>query len=155
VLLAIANVQCSMFNAQFSMFNFQLNCSNLENRKYDLENRLVDYSCRMIDVVEALPNTRAGNYIAGQLIKSCISPTFNYGEVQGAESRNDFVHKLGVVLKELKECRSALKIIIKKTLIKPVSKLDGIFKETEELIAIMAKSIATADKNKLKRNSDK
>jgi len=48
-----------------------------------------------------------------------MSPTFNYGEVQAAESRNDFVHKLGIVLKELKECRSALKIIRKKGLIKP------------------------------------
>jgi len=101
----------------------------------------------MIDVVEALPNTRAGSYIAGQLIKSCISPTFNYGEVQGAESRKDFVHKLGVVLKELKECRSALKIILKKELIKPALKLDGVYKETEELIAIMAKSIEAANKN--------
>jgi four helix bundle protein len=128
----------------------------MENRKYDLEDRLVEYSCRMIDLVETLPNTRAGNYIAGQLIKSCMSPTFNYGEVQGAESRNDFVHKLGVVLKELKECRSALKIIIKKALIKPVSKLAGVYKETEELIAIMAKSIetATANKSKLKKNKD-
>lgn len=127
----------------------------MENRKYDLEDRLVGYSCRMIDVVEALPNTRAGNYIAGQLIKSCMSPTFNYGEVQGAESRNDFVHKLGVVLKELKECRSALKIIIKKTLIKPVSKLTGVYKETEELIAIMAKSIETATLNKSKPQKGK
>ena len=128
----------------------------MDNRKYDLEDRLVDYSCRMIDVVDALPNTRAGNYIAGQLIKSCMSPTFNYGEVQGAESRNDFVHKLAVVLKELKECRSALKIIIKKALIKPVSKLAGVYKETEELIAIMAKSIetATANKNKPSKNKE-
>lgn len=126
----------------------------MENRKYDLEDRLVEYSCRMIDVVEALPNTRAGNYIAGQLIKSCMSPTFNYGEVQGAESRNDFVHKLAVVLKELKECRSALKIIMKKELIKPISKLEGIYKETEELIAIMAKSIETANKNKLSKTKD-
>lgn len=126
----------------------------MDNRKYDLEDRLVDYSCRMIDVVEALPNSRAGNYIAGQLIKSCISPTFNYGEVQGAESRNDFVHKMGVVLKELKECRSALKIIRKKELIKPAKKLDGIYKETEELIAIMAKSIETANKNKLPKSKD-
>ena len=86
----------------------------MENRNYDLEDRLVNYSCGMIDVVEALPNSRAGNYIAGQLIKSYISPTFNYGEVQAAESRNDFVHKIGIVLKELKECRSALKIIRKK-----------------------------------------
>lgn len=121
-------------------------------RKYDLEDRLVDYSCRMIDVVEALPNTRAGNYIAGQLIKSCMSPTFNYGEVQAAESRNDFVHKLGVVLKELKGCRSALKIIRKKELIKPVSKLHDIYKGAEELIAIIAKSIETANKNKLPKN---
>ncbi len=124
-------------------------------RKYDLEDRLVSYSCRMIDVVEALPGTRAGNYIAGQLIKSCISPTFNYGEVQGAESRNDFIHKLGVVLKELKECRSALKIVIKKALIKPASKLNSIYKETEELVAIMAASIETAEKNKSKKGKEK
>ena len=71
-------------------------------KKYDLEVRLVNYTCRMIDVVEALPGTRAGNYIAGQLIKSCHSPTFNYGEAQAAESREDFIHKLGIVLNELR-----------------------------------------------------
>ena len=120
----------------------------MANKTYDLEDRFVEYSCRMIDVVEALPNTRAGNYIAGQLVRSCISPTFNYGEVQGAESRNDFIHKLGVVLKELKECRTALKIIRRKELIKPIKKTDELFKETEELIAIIAKSIETAEKNK-------
>ncbi|MCY7310221.1 MAG: four helix bundle protein [Chitinophagaceae bacterium] len=120
----------------------------MEQRKYDLEDRFVDYTCRMIDVVEALPKTRAGNYIAGQLVRSCHSPTFNYGEAQGAESRNDFIHKMGVILKELKECRTASKIIIKKKMIKPVLKLDPIYKETEELIAIIAKSISTAQKNK-------
>jgi four helix bundle protein len=116
--------------------------------KYDLEDRLVDYTCRMIDVVEALPQTRAGNYIAGQLIKCCHSPAFNYGEVQAAESRADFIHKLGICLKERKECRTALKIIIKKEMIKPVERLHGVFKETEELISIIAKSIATAQRNK-------
>jgi four helix bundle protein len=116
------------------------------NRKYDLEDRLVDYTCRMIDVVEALPNTRAGNYIAGQLIKSCYSPTFNYGEAQAAESTKDFVHKMCVVLKELKECRTTLKVIRNKEMIKPVSKLEGICKETEELIAIVGKTISTAKK---------
>ncbi len=116
-------------------------------RKYDLEDRLVEYTCRMIDVVEALPNSRAGNYIAGQLVRCSHSPTFNYGEVQAAESRNDFTHKLSIVLKELKECRTALKIIRKKEMIKPVKKLEAIYKETEELIAIIAKSIATAEKN--------
>jgi len=112
----------------------------MQNRKFDLEDRLVDYTCRMIDVVEALPNTRAGNYIAGQL-------TFNYGEAQAAESPKDFVHKMGIILKELKECRTALKVILKKELIKPVKKLDAVYKETEELIAIIAKGISTAKKN--------
>jgi four helix bundle protein len=119
----------------------------MKNRKYDLKDRLIEYTCRMIDVAEALPDTRAGNYIAGQLIRSCHSPTFNYGEVQAAESPKDFVHKLGIVLKELKECRIALKIIHKKEMIKPVTKLDPIYKETEELIAIIARSIATSKKN--------
>jgi len=128
------------------MFNIQ--CSVMEGKKYDLEDRLIEYSCRMIDVVEALPSTRAGNYLAGQLIKCCLSPALNYGEVQAAESRNDFIHKLGVVLKELKECRTALKIIRRKELIKPIKRVDQIFKETEELIAIIAKSIETATKNK-------
>lgn len=120
----------------------------METRKYDLEDRFVDYTCRMIDVVESLPSSRSGNYIAAQLIRCCHSPAFNYGEVQGAESRNDFIHKMAIVLKELKECRVALKIIIKKELIKPVKKLETVFKETEVLIAIIAKSIETANKNK-------
>lgn len=119
----------------------------MQKGKYDLEDRFVNYTCRMIDVVEALPNTRAGNYIAGQLIRSCHSPTFNYGEAQAAESPKDFIHKIQVVLKEMKECRTALKVIMKKELIKPVSKLAGVNKETEELIAIVGKSISTAKRN--------
>ena len=59
-----------------------------------------------------------------------------------------FIHKMGIILKELKECRTALKIIRKKQMIKPVLKLDPIYKETEELIAIIGKSISTARKNK-------
>jgi len=137
-----------MLNVQHSISNVQYRENNMDKRKFDLEDRLVNYTCRMIDVIEALPSTRAGNYIAGQLIKSCHSPTFNYGEVQAAEFRNDFIHKMGVVLKELKECRTALKIIRKKEMIKPKDKLDEVYKETEELIAIIAKSIATAKSNK-------
>lgn len=101
----------------------------MEQRKFDLKDRLVDFTCRMIDVVEALPNNRAGNYIAGQLIRSCHSPSFNYGEAQAAESRNDFIHKMGIILKELKECRTALKIIIRKQMIMPIVKLDAIIKK--------------------------
>jgi four helix bundle protein len=117
------------------------------NKKYDLEDRLVDYTCSMTDIIELLPNSRAGNYIAGQLIRSCHSPALNYGEAQAAESRADFIHKLSIILKELKECRTCLKIMQKKEMISQLSKLMNIFTETEELIAIIAKSIATAQKN--------
>jgi len=120
----------------------------MEKKSFNLEDRLVDYTCQMIDVVEALPNSRAGNYIAGQLIRCCHSPAFNYGEVQGAESRNDFIHKMAVVLKELKECRVALKIIRKKEMIQLVTSVNAAYGETEELIAIIAKGISTANKNK-------
>ena len=119
----------------------------MSNRVYDLEDRLVEYSVRMIDVVEALPNTRVGNYLAGQLIRSCHSPAFNYGEAQAAESRNDFIHKMKIILKELKECRIALRIIIRKEIIAP-ARLALVHKETEELIAIIAKSIQTAVNNR-------
>ena len=123
----------------------------MQNRKYDLEERFVDFTCRMIDVVEALPLTRTGNYIAGQFVRSCHSPAFNYGEAQAAESHKDFIHKMSIILKELKECRVALKIIMKKVLIRPVNKIDNIYSETEQLIAIVAKSIITAKKtNNLK-----
>ena len=123
-------------------------------RIYDLEDRFVVCTCQMIDVVEALPKTRSGNYMAGQLIRSCHSPALNYGEAQTAESPDDFVHKLRVVLKELKECRTSLKIIIKKAYINPVLKLNSIYKETEELIAITGKSISTAEKNKNNRKKN-
>jgi four helix bundle protein len=115
---------------------------------YDLEDRLVNYTCRMIDVVEALPKSRSGNYMAGQLIRCCHSPALNYSESQSAESPPDFIHKLRVVLKELKECRTCMKIIIRKEYIQPVTKLDPLFQETEELIAIVGKSIATSLYNK-------
>ena len=118
-----------------------------EDRKYDLEDRLIEFASRIIDVVESLPNTRAGNYIAGQMIRCGIAPSFLYGEVQGAESRDDFIHKMKIALKELKETRVCVKLIIKKELIKSSEKLNEVRKENEELIAIISKGIDTARKN--------
>jgi four helix bundle protein len=114
---------------------------------YDLEDRLVEFSCRIIDVVENLPNTRAGNYIAGQMIRCGLAPALLYGEAQGAESPDDFIHKMKIVLKELKETRVCLKIIIRRAMIKPISRLTPIQNECEELIKIIANSIETAKKN--------
>ncbi len=119
----------------------------MPEKKFDLEDRLVEFSCRIIDVVESLPNTRSGNYIAGQLIRCGLAPALLYGEAQSAESRMDFIHKMKIVLKELKETRVCLKIISKSTMIKPVERLKDIKSETKQLISIIAKSIDTAKKN--------
>ena len=120
-------------------------------KKYDLEERLIEFTCNMIEVVEALPNCRAGNYIAGQLIRSSHSPAFNYAEVQAAESAKDFIHKMSIVLKEIKECRTALRIIYKRELIVEKTILRKMIIEAEELAAIVGKSIFTARNNLKKR----
>ena len=114
---------------------------------FDLEDRLVEFACRIIVIVETLPKTRAGNYVAGQLIRCGLAPALLYGEAQSAESRMDFVHKMKIVLKELKETRVCIKIIDKASMIKPVERLKNIKSENEQLIAIIAKSIDTAKKN--------
>lgn len=70
---------------------------------YDLQDRLISFAVRVMNVVEALPNDRIGNHVAGQLLRSGTSPAPNYGEAQSAESRKDFVHKIKISLKELRE----------------------------------------------------
>jgi four helix bundle protein len=117
----------------------------MSQRIYDLEERLIEFSSEVIDIVESLPSTRAANYIAGQLIRCGLAPALLYGEAQSAESRDDFIHKMKVGLKELKETRVCVKLIIKKKMVKSI---EGIFKENEELIAIISKSIDTAKRNK-------
>jgi len=122
----------------------------MNERIFDLEDRLVDFSSRIIDIVEGLPNSRAGNYIAGQLIRCGLAPALLYGEAQSAESRDDFIHKMKIVLKELKETRVCLKLIKKREMIKPLLRLENVTKENEELIAITSKSIDTAKRNNKK-----
>lgn len=114
------------------------------NRKYDLEERFIDYAIMVSNIVDAMDNSFLGKNIAGQITRSSTSPALNYGETQGAESAKDFIHKLRIVLKELKESRISLKIAKKKPLLKDTDKIDIALKETEELVAIVFKSIQTA-----------
>ena len=108
---------------------------------------MIDYVVRVLNVVEALPNTRIAHHIAGQLIRSGTSPAPNYGETQSAESRRDFIHKMKVALKELRETLTWLLVIRRKELIDPPGMLDSIIGESNELIAIFVTSIATAERN--------
>jgi len=73
------------------------------NKPAELENRLINFAVRIINVVEAMPSSKAGNHVAGQLIRSGTAPAPNYGEAQSAESRKDFLHKIKIALKELRE----------------------------------------------------
>jgi len=115
--------------------------------KFDLEGRLIDFSCRIIDIVESLPNTRIGNHIASQLVRSGTSSAPNYGEAQAAESRNDFIHKMKVALKELRETYVWLRIVQRKALVGSSARLVAILTECNELISIFVASIATTKKN--------
>ena len=120
----------------------------MKKQTYDLEERLLEYSVRIIKIVEQLPNTRAGSHIAGQVLRSGTSPYPNHGEAQAAESSKDFIHKLRISLKELRETQRWLKLIQRVPLIKSPELLSVILGETEELIKIFVTSIKTAQKRR-------
>ncbi len=118
--------------------------------KFDLEERLVSFVVLIVEIVETMPNTRARNHLSGQLIRSGTSPALNYGEAQSAESRKDFIHKMKISLKELRETFVCLKIIYRTKLYKSEEKLNAAIKENNELISIFIKSVTTAQKNDTK-----
>ncbi len=124
------------------------------NKKYDLEDRLIEFAVLVIKIAENLKNSRAGNHISGQLVRSGTSPALNYGEAQSAESLNDFIHKFKILLKELRETKVALKIIKRVPLADDIELVNKGLAECNELISIFVKSIDTAKKN-AKKNKDK
>src|ERR1700730_13528290 len=129
-------------NAQRSTPNTQ----RQSDPRFDLEDRLLEFSARIIRLADSLPNTRAANHLAGQLLRCGTSPYGNHGEVEAAESRKDFVHKLKICPKELKETRRWLRLAAKSAIVS-ASKMTAILSETEELIKIFSSSIRTAERN--------
>lgn len=109
-----------------------------------LEERLIDFAVRIVGVVESLPSSKAGNHIAGQLVRSGTSPAPNYGEARAAESRRDFIHKMKIALKELRESLIWLEIIARKRL-GDCRDVPATLAECNELIAIFVSSTKTAD----------
>ena len=110
----------------------------------ELEDRLINFAVMVIGVVEVLPNSKAGNHIAGQLVRSGTSPAPNYGEARSAESRKDFIHKMKISLKELRESVIWLKIVLRKNLVDE-RLITKAIAECGELIAIFVSSTRTAD----------
>ncbi len=117
------------------------------SERFDLEERLLAYAARVIHLVEQLPATRAGNHIAGQLLRSGTSPLPNHAEAQAAESRKDFIHKLKICHKELRESRRWLRLVQRVPLLRP-AQVQALADETEELIRIFAASLRTANQGK-------
>jgi four helix bundle protein len=113
---------------------------------YDLEDRLVKFACICLDICDLLPNTKTGQNLDHQLSKSGTAPALNYGEAQAAESPADFIHKMKLVLKEIRETRICLRIINEKPVVSN-EKCVTALKECNELMAIFIKSIETAKKN--------
>ena len=118
-----------------------------KTKRFNLEERLIDYSVLITEIVETMPSTRAGNHYASQLIRSGTSPALNYAEAQSGESRKDFIHKLKIVLKELRETIVCLKIIHRTNLFKSQEAIQQAINESNELISIFVKSIETAQNN--------
>jgi four helix bundle protein len=121
--------------------------------KYDLEDRLIKFAVLIIEIVETLPDTKAGNHMGGQLLHSGTSPALNYGEAQSGESIKDFIHKIKIVLKELRETLVCLKVIHLTKLFKTEEKILLALNECDQLISIFVRSVKTVQKNNLKRNA--
>lgn len=115
---------------------------------FDLEERLLEYAANIVRITELMRRTPAGTHVANQLLRSGTSPLPNHGEAQAAESVDDFVHKMSVCLKELRETRRWLRLIARVPLVRSPASIDPFLQETEELIRIFYSSIVTAKKRK-------
>ena len=112
----------------------------------DIEERLLEFAVRVGKAIDALTDTRLGRHVAGQLVRSGTSPAPNGAEACAAESKKDFIHKLGIVLKELRESAVWIRLVVKSELI-PEERLELLLDECDQLCKIIAKSLVTAKSN--------
>jgi len=120
----------------------------MDNLKFNLENRLIDFAVSIVNFVETLPVNKTSNHLGGQLLRSGTSPSLNYGEAKSAESRNDFIHKMKICLKELRESFNCLRILHRARLYESEVLMNKLLSECNELISIFVISIRTASKQK-------
>ena len=122
----------------------------MSERIFDLEDRLLDFAARIIRVSESMKPTPAGRHVGDQLLRSGTSPFANHGEAEGAESLNDFVHKLRICYKELRESRRWMRLAQRADLLDQPERLTPLLDEADELIRIFAASLRTAEKKREK-----
>jgi four helix bundle protein len=122
----------------------------MSERAFDLEDRLLDFAARIIRVSESMKPSPAGRHVGDQLLRSGTSPFANHGEAEGAESLNDFVHKLRICYKELRESRRWMRLAQRADLLDQPERLTPLLDEADELIRIFAASLRTAEKKREK-----
>jgi four helix bundle protein len=115
--------------------------------KNDLEERLIVFAVMIVHICENMKESKSASHLGGQLIRSGTSPALNYGEAQGGESKRDFIHKIKIVLKELRETLVCLKIIYRSQLCLKEELISSAISENNELVSIFIKSIITAQNN--------
>ena len=115
-----------------------------KSRTFDLENRLIEFAASIILFTNSVNKSYAGIHLSNQITRSGTSPALNYGEAQASESRKDFIHKMNICLKELRETKSCLQIISKTHRSNNKEQLEKNLNEASELIAIFTKSVSTA-----------
>jgi four helix bundle protein len=113
---------------------------------FDLEERLLEFAVRIIRVADSLTPSRAGNHVAAQILRSGTSPLPNHGEAESAESTADFLHKLRICLKELRETKRWLRLIHRVPLVDKPAKVEPLLSEAEELIRIFVASTRTVER---------
>lgn len=109
-----------------------------------IEERLLDYAADCIRIAESLPSSFTGKHLSGQLVRAGTAPYAHQGEAQSAESVDDFIHKMSIALKELRESARWLKLIARVPLIPELSKVNATLLESDELQRIFYSSIKTA-----------
>jgi four helix bundle protein len=128
--------------------NIERRTSNGKNPEpvFDLEERLLYYAGRVVRLSSKLPRDRSGNHVAHQVLRSGTSPLGNHAEAQSAESPADFIHKLRVCLKELRETQRWLRLIHYVPMLKNPKRIEPLLAETDQLVRIFVKSIDTAER---------
>ncbi len=116
-------------------------------KRQDLSTRLIDFAVLIYEITNDFYNKTGNQHYTNQIVRSSSSSALNYGEALSAESKKDFIHKIRIALKELRETHFALQIIQRIKLSKSESLVINAIKENNELISIFVKTLQTAEKN--------
>ena len=127
----------------------------MKSKKYDMETRLLKYTASIVRVVEKMVKTKSSNLVGAQLLRAGTSTYFNHGEAKAAESPRDFVHKLELCLKGLRDTKRALMLTRQVPLMHSLTELDALQTETDQLIRIFCVSIRTANRSVMRESASK